>query len=393
VYQYLIKQAEDTSTYATSKLWADVDGPWKLTSFAVDGPVKFDLNPSYGGPLPPHHISHFEEVPFTTEQAEYNVMQAGGSQTLDVGYLPTVDAPVPPAGESVGENPLDGYNLKPLYSWGLNYVPFNFDNTQVGPVFHQLYFRQAMQYLMDQEGVVSGPLHGYGVVSVGQVGDVPTTPYLSAQIRTGDKYALNPTAASALLRQNGWTVNPGKQTTCTSPGTGAGQCGKGIRPGEGLTFNLDYDSGTSWVASEVRELVSNAAEVGITINATPASFNQVITETGANKWQILDWGNGWSYSPDYLPTGEELFATGSAANFGHYSDPTNDALIQASLRAPNATTFYRALHKWEDYLENQIPVLMQPEGVFELTETRDGLVAPPQTPTLMLTPEDWYFVK
>src|SRR5882724_12057023 len=65
VYQYLIKQAEDTSTYATSKLWADVDGPWKLASFAVDGPVKFDLNPSYGGPLPPHHISHFEEVPFT----------------------------------------------------------------------------------------------------------------------------------------------------------------------------------------------------------------------------------------------------------------------------------------------------------------------------------------
>ena len=43
-----------------------------------------------------NHITTFIEAPFTSEQAEYNVLQdPTGSQTVDVGYLPTVDAPVP----------------------------------------------------------------------------------------------------------------------------------------------------------------------------------------------------------------------------------------------------------------------------------------------------------
>lgn len=408
VYNYLMAQAADTSTYATSKIWSVVDGPWQLKKFSVNGDVDFRYNSKYGGPATSKHVSTFEEIPFTTEQAEYDVLQAGGSQGLTVGYLPTVDAPVPASGTNVGQNPLSSrYTLAPLYSWGLSYIPYDYANPTVGPIFSQLYFRQAFQYLVDQEGVISGPLHGYGVLSTGPVGDVPVTRYLSKQAQSGDKYPLNTVAAARILSQNGWTVKANGLTTCTSPGTGAGQCGAHITRGERLSLTIGYDGAISWVASAVRDLVSNASQVGIKIDAQEGSFNSVVGNLGGKcagstttiascTWELLDWGGGWSYSPDYLPTGEELFQTGSGANFGGYHNAENDSLIKATLQAPSTNAFYAAFHKWEDYLAGQLPVVMEPEGPYQLTETATDLrsgVQGIQTPTLMLNPEQWYFVK
>ena len=99
---------------------------------------------------------------------------AGGSQKIDVGYLPTTDAPAKPANATVGTNPVHGYTLDPLYSWGINYFPVNFQSTTGnGPIIKQLYFRQALAYLMNQQSIIQGPLHGYGKFTVGPVGDLP----------------------------------------------------------------------------------------------------------------------------------------------------------------------------------------------------------------------------
>ena len=58
---------------------------------------------------PSRTLAEFQEVPFTTESAEYNVLQAsgagGGDQKIDVGYLPTTDAPAKPANATVGPQP------------------------------------------------------------------------------------------------------------------------------------------------------------------------------------------------------------------------------------------------------------------------------------------------
>ncbi len=394
VYSYLNAQAANTKDYATSKIWGVVDGPWKLKSFAVDGPVVLTFNSAYSGQVPAHHISTFIERPFTTEQEEYNVLQAGGTNGLQVGYLPTVDAPVRPAGAAVGENPLPGYQLAPQFAWGLSYMPFDFRNPAVAPMFNQLYIRKALQLLIDQEGVVSGPLHGYGAVSLGPVGDVPVTRYLSPEARSGDKYALNPGEASGLLKAHGWKVVGGVQT-CTAPGAGATQCGKGIRSGATLSFHLQYDQGLSWVASASKEFASNAAQVGIDIKLKGNTFNGVVGNIGTTGWDLLDWGGGWSYSPDYLPTGEELFGTHSVDNIGGYSDSVNDSLIQDTLAATTNKAFYKAFYKWQNYLGPQLPNLMEPEGPNQLTETENDLNANGgvQSPTLALTPEDWFFVK
>jgi len=52
-------------------------------------------------------------------------------------------------------------------------------------------------------------------------------------------------------------------------------------------------------------------------------------------WDMANFGLGWTFSPDYLPTGEELFFCGVDANYGGYCDPTNDALIDQTLTSNN----------------------------------------------------------
>ena len=284
--------------------------------------------------MPKDHIKTFTEVPFTSEQAEFNVLQAGGKNPLDVGYLPTVNAPVPPPGSEVGQNPVAGYTMKPVYTWGLNYMPYNFSSTDPQlAVVKQLYMRQVLQYLLNQSAIVQGALHGYGQVTTGPVGPAPVTKYLSPQMRKGDPFPFNVQHAHQLLTDHGWTVHEGGVTVCTRPGAARSQCGEGVKAGTKLNLTMLYASGNAWVEAAMLQLKSNAANVGIQIALSQKSFDGVlgVIESTCNapscQWELGNWGEGWSYVPDYLPTGDELFGTGSAGNLGHYSDIKNDRLI------------------------------------------------------------------
>jgi len=400
VYSYLNKQAENLSGYATSPIWGVVDGPWRLSSFNADGHNTFVPNKKYSGPVKPK-LSAFQEVPFTTDSAEYDVLRSPSSSTkIDVGYLPDQDAPSKPANTSVGSNPLSGYTLDPLYPWGIDYSAMNFQssNGDHGAIFKQLYFRQALQYMMNQKAIISGPLRGYGALTVGPVAATPATKWLSSTGRAGDPYPYNPTKAKQLLTSHGWKVTPGGTSTCAKPGTAADECGAGVTAGSGLDFNFLYLSGTAWVQSEMTQLQSNSSSIGIKLNLVPKTLGDILSEVGGNcvvvkapcNWDMANWGFGWSFSPDYLPTGDQLFQCGAVANSGGYCDKTNDSLIAQTLTNDNLSLFY----KWQNYLAPQLPVIYQPNAAYTLTEVSNSLKGYfPQSPTLSLTPEDWYFVK
>ena len=400
VYSYLNKQAENLSGYATSPIWGVVDGPWRLSSFNADGHNTFVPNKKYSGPVKPK-LSAFQEVPFTTDSAEYDVLRSPSSSTkIDVGYLPDQDAPSKPANASVGSNPLSGYTLDPLYPWGIDYSAMNFQSSisDHGAIFKQLYFRQALQYMMNQKAIISGPLRGYGALTVGPVAATPATKWLSSTGRAGDPYPYNPTKAKQLLTSNGWKVTPGGTSTCAKPGTAAGECGAGVTAGSGLDFNFLYLSGTAWVQSEMTQLQSNSSSIGIKLNLVPKTLGDILSEVGGNcvvvkapcNWDMANWGFGWSFSPDYLPTGDQLFECGAVANSGGFCDKTNDSLIGQTLTNDSLSLFY----KWQNYLAPQLPVIYQPNAAYTLTEVSNSLKGYfPQSPTLSLTPEDWYFVK
>jgi peptide/nickel transport system substrate-binding protein len=401
VYNYLATTAANMNSWAASPIWSIVDGPWRVQrASASSGWVYLAYNNRYSGPVAAHHISEFVIVPFTTEEAEFNVLEdPQGNQRIDVGYLPTDDAPVPAPGATNGGNPLtlSDYKLTVLYPWELSYAVYNYTDSTAGAIFSQLYFRQALQSLVDQEGVIDGPMHGYGKAVVGPVTSYPLTKYLSPQVQSnGDLWPLNLGYAKSLLTAHGWRVVPNGVDTCVSQGSGPTQCGPGVKAGATLNFTMDYATGIDYMYSSTKELVSNASLVGIKITAVAQPFDTVVGTvfgcgTGCNTWQLAEWGS-WTYSPDYLPTGEELFESSSPDDAGIYNNAHDNTLIGKTLDARTPAAFESAMYKWEDYLADQLPVIYEPNAA-TLIEAVDNLHIGVQNPTLNINPEDWYYLK
>ena len=120
-----------------------------------------------------------------------------------------------------------------------------------------------------------------------------------------------------------------------------------------------------------------------------AAGNCVVAKISCD-WDMGNWGGGWTFVPDYYPSGETLFQSGSGANSGGYTNAENDSLINATL----TNSSVQSLYTWQDYLAQQLPVIWQPNGVYQLTEVVNNLRGViPQSTTLNINPENWYFVK
>jgi len=396
VYNYLIAQNRDLSTYASSPIWGVVDGPFKLSAFNSDGALTMVPNKTYSGPVKAK-LSAFKEQQFTSDSAEYNVLKAGTS-TVQVGYIPSEDITQPTTNPEVaGPNPLGtNFNMVPWIGYSINYFPINFNNPTVGPIFKQTYFRQAFQYTVDTPAIDKNVYKGYGYATTTGVPALPRSPVLSPSLYN-DQYSFNISKAKALLTSNGWdlSTNPG---TCAKPGTGAGECGAGIKKGEALSFQLKYASGSTSLAVIMQDLESAAGQAGIKLTLS-AQSGETITASDTTctpskstpcTWQMGNWGGGWIFSPDYYPSGEDLFLTGSVANYGSYSNPENDQLIRDTL-APNATN--QTMYTWEKYLTQQVPVVFQPDFANPVYEVAKNLTGTSWNVYGAINPEDWSYQK
>jgi peptide/nickel transport system substrate-binding protein len=385
VFKYLTGQARNISSYGTNPVWMTVDGPWKLIQYQSTGYAKFQRNPNYSGPAT-GNLKYFIERPFTTDTAELDVLRSGNG--VDYGYVPEQEA------SQTGVLKSQGYNTDVWNNWGTTYFAINFNNPKTGPVIKQLYVRQAMQSLINEPEFVKGPLKGYGHTNYGPVPSQPSNPY-SDTFETKAPFPYNPQNAITLLKSHGWNVKPNGVTTCTSPGSGAGQCGPGVSAGEGLSFNLDYATGNVEVSQEMQALKSAFSLAGIQINLSTAPFDTIIsrsapcTPTQAScSWQMSNWGGGWVYGVDPYPTGDQLFATDSDSNFGSYDSKQTDRLISQTVHGSGN------LDAYEDYLAKEMPVLWMPQPAFQVSEINSKLQGTqPQSPILSLTPEDWSFSK
>jgi peptide/nickel transport system substrate-binding protein len=293
------------------------------------------------------------------------------------------------------------------YTFSADYFPLNLNNPKFGKVFQQVYFRQAFQHLVDQAGWISafesGGGQSYAIPTYGLIPLNPVNSFLSPAGKT-DPAPFSVSAAKQLLTSHGWKVTPNGVTTCQNPGSGPNQCGAGVPAGLGLSFNLDYESGPIFLDEEMKNLKSDASQVGINLQLTTHPFDTVIgiavqckpTDSTCG-WTSENWGGGWIYSPDFYPSGELIAATGAAANYSNYTDPKMDSLIQASTVAP-ADQAQSTLDAYQDYVQQQLPFVFQPN-------TAGNPV--PGGPTLVsqhlggftinaysyITPETYYFTK
>jgi peptide/nickel transport system substrate-binding protein len=100
-----------------------------------------------------------------------------------------------------------------------------------------------------------------------------------------------------------------------------------VSAGQTITFNLDYQAGTSTIQSEMNDLAAQAKKVGINLQLTAHPFDTVISTAVACQptapdcgWTAENWGAGWIFAPDFLPTGESLYGPGAVANYARYME-------------------------------------------------------------------------
>jgi peptide/nickel transport system substrate-binding protein len=382
VLSYLESQAKDLKTYATNPLWQTVDGPWKLTGYTLTGKVTFIPNKSYSGPAKPK-LSEFVEIPFTSADAEYNALRAGD---LTVGYIPANDYTTIPEIEDLG------YSVAPWEVYGFNSLFINFNNPTLGPAFRQLYFRQALQYLLDQQLQISKVFGGYAQPDYGMVVNGPA----SEEGAEPDAYPYNPAKAGALLTAHGWAVHPGGITTCATPGTGPNQCGAGVKAGFPLDINLLIYSGQLQQEIAMNSYKTVAATVGIDIklvnNVNVFAAAPACTPSQSDcSWQLADWGGGVYTPPNGYPVEAGYTDCGGNNNHENYCDPAQDKLDTAAASGSATLASYNA---WEQFNSLQLPMIWQPNSDFEVIAVKKNLAGPiPANTTLSVFPESWYFTK
>ena len=394
VYSFLAKQAQSSSTYVSSPIWSVVDGPWKMTQYSSSsGNDSFVPNKSYSG-SPKPSLAEFTYKYYTDDTTEYTALRTG---QLDVGYIPSQDLPQKPLSQTLPTtNPLgSSYTLQPAYNDGIFYFQPNLNNPTVGPIFKQLYVRQALQEVIDQDGITTAVNRGYGYPTPGPVPPQPASqwvPSIEKENSGQGPYPFSVANATKLLTSHGWTKQ-GSADVCTKPGTAADECGAGITSGEKLAFQIQYPSGSAAVTQMMSVIKSDATEAGMNVSIVAQSFDSILGQdtqcSGAKcTWQV-DGSGGWVFNgPGFEPTGEPLFQTGAGSNAGGYSDATEDNLIKATHSSSSLTVF----DQYATYTAQQLPFIFTPNTytVEAVSNTLQGVGFSPFADSL---PEFWYFTK
>ncbi len=382
VYNFLTAQAQQAASYVSSPIWSVVDGPWRLKSFNPNGDDALVPNPKYSG-SPKPRLAQVNFLTYTSPSAMYTAMQTG---ELDIGLVPDNDLPAKPASGSP-VSPLPNYSLQLSYTFSFYFYRINF-NSPFGPVFNQLYVRQALAYLVDQAGMDKAIYRGYGYPTTGPAPTKPANQWVPS-VEDGDgPYPFNIAKATTLLTSHGWTKVNGVMT-CTDPA----KCGSGIAKGEQLKFTLDYASDVYGIPQELQVYKSDASKTGVDINLDGETFNSVIgAATPCSRGPSCTWEastvGGWVYGPDYEPTGEEIFGTGAGANKGSYSNAEMNKLI-AETNTSGSLAIY---HTFATYAAEQLPSIWLPNVpyVYGVSKNLHGIVF---NPLQTFMPEYWYLTK
>jgi peptide/nickel transport system substrate-binding protein len=393
VYDYLVAQNgewtqesnEFRTTWPSSPVWSVVNGPWRLRRFELDGTVTFVPNEHYCGPNRPY-LDEFRQVPTSSDEEQYRLLQASPDApgALQVGFLPhglPAEAP-------------EHYRLVPQEVYLINYMPLNFGNpTVAGRLIRQAYVRQALQCTLDQDTAIRDTFHGCGYQTTGPVPAVPDSDRISPA-RRRNTMRFDVRRARQLLADHGWDVSR-TPATCVHPGAGPGCAGEGIAAGTRLSFTVRYAQGRLALTRLMQQFRRDASQAGIELRLQEVDGSVLVgqdhgeqSQENPHLWELQCWNGGWVFYGH--PTGEVLFKTGAGSNYGGYSDPKADELIDRTVISDDLD----ALYEYQDYIAEQVPVIWTPGfplRVFAVDNNLRGFE--PVNPYGMINPENWYYVK
>ncbi len=315
----------------------------------VDGAFKFDpagsrTNNEYWAFVPngkyDGHKATIKKLVYVYESSSSSEFADLKLNKVGVGYLPF--------SLYNSRNTLVNDKFSTVYPFGFNYLIPNFGADapgQFGQIVSHQYVRQALEMGINQSGMITAFYHGHGTLGFSPIPAKPVTEFYDASLTNAAPY--NPGAGKKLLEAHGWKMVGGVMT----------------RGSQKLAFTLDYVSGVSAIANQVQLMKQDWAQEGIQVNLESQQFNTLIADTNqanASKWQMVWWGGGWTYEPDYYPTGGGLFAANSASNYGGYQSAQMNSLIQQTYEPGTPSQITARMDAYLSYAAKQFPVIWMP---------------------------------
>lgn len=330
---------KNVSNTPSASYYNVVDGPFKYApsqSKPNNQYWTFVPNPQYDG-----HKASISKLVYeyeTSSSAEFAALKTG---KINVGYLP------PSLYTSRAQ--LAGDKIAVQYPFGFNYMVPNLNSKApggFGQIMSHRYARLALEMGINQKGMIQSFFHGYGVTEYGPIPSKPRTQFFLPSLKNPAPF--NPAAGKALLQKHGWHLVNGVMTNAQ---------------GQKFEFTFDYVSGSNTLKDEVQLMKQDWAQEGIVVNLVSQPFNTLIANTSQSDptaWQLNAWGGGWTYEPDYYPTGGGLFASGSAANYGDYVSSTMNRLVQSTYAPGTNAQISQRMNAYQTYAAQQLPVIWLP---------------------------------
>ena len=393
IYDYLSKLGTQVATFASTPLWKIVDGPLVMASFsATNSSYTQKVNAAFGG-SPKPRFSVLSTESFTGITPQLNALRTG---SLDIASIDFSQLGLVPGLRSSGYS-VYGY---PELGWFAALYNFHDATGHFNSIISQLYIRQALADLEDQQAYLQGVYKNAGVVAYGPVPSVPPTPF-TPNDAVHTPYPFNAAAAVSLLKSHGWKVVPNGQTTCVKAGSAAGECGAGIPAGTPFKFTWFYVPATQTPSSslESEAFASEAKQqAGIDIQLESKTFNYLTANYNDadsadakydNAWGVVNFGG---FSDDYYPTQSTIFDTKGVYNAGGYSIPEANTLINDSVFSSNPN----AVKNEASFLTANPPGLFMPNAdyIYAVSKKIGGTPASFLALTQQVEfPQYWYLTK
>lgn len=342
-----------------------VDGPYKIGTFVNDQYWTLLANPKYDG----GHKATITKLLFEYETSSSTEFVALRRKTFATAGVPNSYY------KDHKELTALGYKLSVSpYSFCFNYMVPNMSSAApgIGNLFSHLYVRQALQMGIDQPAIIKDFDLGLAVETNGPVPALPKNQYYDPHIT---KYAYNLQAAKALLEAHGWSLQNGVMT-------------KGAQK---LQFTFLIASGSTTDTNIAQLIQYDWAKEGVKVTLDQLPFNQVVSTiaapTNKDKWDMVWWGGGYCYVPNYYPLGTDLFTPNGGVNFGSYQSAEMTLLMKEAHTAPSSKS-KQIMDEYQAYASKELPVLYMPTATsYQVTLPTVHGVTSQYNP---ITTDQWY---
>lgn len=314
------------------KIDSVVDGPYKIQSATPNQSWVLVPNKKFSGHKALDRITFAYEG---SNAAEFAALKTG---TVQVGYIDL--------SQYGARKQLTNDTITPGYPFDYNDIELNLNkNAQggLGPVFSQLYVRQALEMAIPQSATNTSIFHGFGPPQYGPIPTVPATQYLAPQLKK-PIYPFNLTRAKNLLLSHGWKMKNGVMTKGSAK----------------LQFTLLYTGGTQSTTDQMVLIQTDWKKIGVEVTLKSEQFSSLIgtidTLSKSPQWDAAG-GQGIIYAGSY-PSGGALFGTGGGLNQFGWNNKEENKLIAAT-HAPSASkaALIKTFFNYEVYTSKELPNL------------------------------------